>query len=129
MTLIEQIGDDFGVTVRYEFDEHKAVSVNFFAVEVLGVEDNGTKVYWRKGASSSTDDTCNPAEAERYVDGSVKWDGCSHYYFGDESGYLHCHGIADIEKLHEILSAIYQRCGALMKASGANTLHGEFIEG
>jgi hypothetical protein len=29
---------------------------------------------------------------ERFIDGWIKWDGCSHINFGDENGYLHLCG-------------------------------------
>lgn len=124
--LIEQIGDDFGVTVRYKIGKYGSATIDFFAAEVIGRSDDGTKYYSRKGAQSSEDDTDNFEEAARYVSGSVKWDGCSHYYFGDEDGYLHLHGTDDLETLHRTLGTIYERCGALMKERGGNLLEGEF---
>lgn len=119
---IEQIGDGFGITVRYE--PHEA-HVDFFAYEVLGVSESGQKWYWRKGAEDSSDNTDSIADAEHYVKGSVKWDGCSHLNFGDE-GYLHLCGRADFDKLTEALPVIYERCGALMAAAGQYLLEGEF---
>lgn len=127
--IIEQIGDDFGVTVRYEFGEYGNVCIDFFAAEVLGVGDDGSKWYSRQGAASSDDDTDNFEEAERFVSGSVKWDGCCHFYFGDDTGYLHSHSITDIDKLHTALRAIYERCGELMLANGGNLLEDEFACG
>jgi hypothetical protein len=124
--LIEQIGDDFGVTVRYEIGEYGKTCVDFFAAEVIAAADDGSRYYSRKGAVSSTDDTDDFNEAERLVSGSVKWDGCSHYYFGYEDGYLHMHGAADLEKLSQALVTIYERCGELMKEHGGNLLEGEF---
>lgn len=121
--IIEQIGDDFGVTVRYEVD---GASVKFFAAEVTGVQEDGTKFYWRKGADSSMGDTSDFNDAERYIDGMVKWDGCSHYNFGDENGYLHLCGAADIEKLGNVVETIYERCGELMKEQETYLQEGEF---
>lgn len=120
--IIEQVGDDFGVTVQYAV---KGYSVDFTAFDVLGVADDGTQFYELKGATSSNDDTDNIADAQPLVTGSVKWDGCSHYYFGD-AGYIHAHGRADIQKLTDALVVIYERCGSLMKAEGSNLLEGEF---
>src|SRR5690242_15475325 len=95
----EQIGGEHGVTVRYEVYEGY---VEFFAAEVTGVgvhPDPGVKYYWRKGATSSEDNTTDFNNAERYIDGTVKWDGCSHFNFGDNTGYLHLCGGSEIEKL------------------------------
>jgi len=124
--LIEQIGDDFGITVRYEMGKYKTTCIDFFAAEVTSVALGGIKCYWRKGADSSMDDTEDFNDAERYISGSVKWDGCSHFNFGDEEGYLHLCGGSDIGKLQNTLRVIYERCGALMKANGGNLLDGEF---
>lgn len=120
--ITEQIGDRFGITVQYEPQGH---FVEFTAYEVLGVGEDDSQWYWRKGAVSSTDDTSNLSEAEPYIKGSVKWDGCSHFNFGDE-GYLHLCGRDDIDKLANALSVIYERCGALMKEAKSNLLEGEF---
>lgn len=121
--MIEQIGDGdgFGITVRYEVD---GPSVKFFAAEVTGVEENGVQYYWRKGAKSSEDDTTDFNDAERYIDGSVKWDGCTHINFGDENGYLHLCG--DVDTLANALKVIYERCGELMHAEGTYLMDGVF---
>jgi hypothetical protein len=39
-----------------------------------------------------TDECDQPDEIELYVKGTIKWDGCSHLWFGDKDGYIHLHG-------------------------------------
>lgn len=124
--ITEQIGGEHGVTVRYDVHSHH---VDFFAAEVTGVmvdPNPGQLRYWRKGADSSMDDTDNFDDAERYIEGTVKWDGCSHFNFGDGTGYLHLCGGAHIEQLGQVCNVIYERCGELMVAEGTNVLEGEF---
>jgi hypothetical protein len=123
--IIEQIGDAFGVTVRYEIGEYGKVTIDFYAAEVIAVAEDGTKFYARAGSGSSEDDTDEFDFAARLVSGSVKWDGCSHYNFG-EGGYLHMHSRGDLETLSNALAVIYERCGELMQANGGHLLEGEF---
>ncbi len=130
---IEHIGGDFGVTVIYSQDPQYAdVSVKFFTCEITGRGQNDTgdgydvALYARKGAEASGDEVTDPREAERYFEGSVKWDGCSHVNFGDENGYLHLCGGAHFQKLAATLESVYERCGELMEASGGHLLSGEF---
>lgn len=123
---LEQIGDGDGVTVRYTLHNNR-LSVTFYAAEVIGkmVDPNPRQLlYGRKDESPG--DTANFDEAERYVEGFVKWDGCAHYYFGDETGYLHLCGPESVTKLSSTLSAIFQRCGEIMHEAGTDTLPGEF---
>jgi hypothetical protein len=112
--IIEQIGGEHGTTVRYRIHDHH---VEFFAAEVLGVADDGP-LYWARGASSfpSDNDARTIDDAERYFEGSVKWDGCSHVIFGDEHGYLHLCGTEEINKLANALKTVHARCEELMKS-------------
>jgi hypothetical protein len=126
--LIEHIGGDFGVTVMYMTTDEHPISVEFKAVEIVGLDEGRPtgRLYHREGSGSSEDDVSNPHEAERFVSGTVKWDGCSHVYFGDNNGYLHLCGRSSFAKLSLALPAIYERCGELMKARGSYLLDGEF---
>lgn len=125
--IIEDVGGEFGATVRYQVHENNC-SVEFFAAEILGRTEDGNAIYWGKDANSfpSDKDAYKVDDAERYVAGFVKWDGCSHVDFGDENGQLHMCGRGDFNKLAAILAEIYERCGTLMKAAGTNLLEGEF---
>jgi hypothetical protein len=128
----ETIGGDMGITVLYkQKEEYAHVSVEFFAAEITGLGTTDGKTYnvpsyWRNGASSSSEDTEDFTEAERYVAGFVKWDGCSHYNFGDENGYLNLCGPEHIRKLSNAISVIFERCGELMLSSGGKLLEGQF---
>ncbi len=43
----------------------------------------------------------------KLVSGSIKWDGCSHNYFG-ESGYIHgCGGARDLARLGEVFKRLF----------------------
>lgn len=66
-------------------------------------------LYERKGATGDGDFSTNGLEdAQPYLTGFVKWDGCSHFYFGDD-GYLHLCGIERIEQLRIVLQRLIDR--------------------
>lgn len=46
------------------------------------------------------------ARGERFVAGTVKWDGCSHLNFGDSDGYLHLCGGSGYRTLIFVLETI-----------------------
>lgn len=48
-------------------------------------------------------------ETERYLKGSIKWDSCSHFWFGDEDKYLHLCGVEDFERHILLMQFIYKK--------------------
>lgn len=96
--------DDF--TLRYKTNRDNGYDMAGYEFEIYEVEArelNGNKLYMRKGATQSGDFSENILEdAQPYLTGFIKWDGCSHFYFGDE-GYLHLCGFVRIQKLIVIL--------------------------
>lgn len=129
--IIEQVGGDEGATVKFMLHEN-SLSVSFFAanIECLGAMpgESFKPNYMQKGAQGFPCDNAESFDtAERYVEGFVKWDGCSHVSFGaDEDYQLHLCGRSDFNKLTSILVAIYERCGEIMSAAGTELLAGEF---
>lgn len=93
-------------------------SVEFECYEWMAVDEKDTPQYELKGSGNGFGD-CMPdiSKAETYITGVVKWDGCSHFYFGgsDNDGYLHLCGKDSIEKHQKIVGMIYKRCGELME--------------
>lgn len=47
------------------------------------------------------------SEKELYLKGSIKWDGCSHVWFGDEDNYLHLCGKDTWLNHCKVMVAIY----------------------
>jgi len=99
LPLIAHIGDPlFGFLV---YEEEKAnYYVNLTVTEVIGV----------------TESTPEVLEQEHYLSCYIKWDGCSHFYFGDiededgeskPSGYLHLCGADAISNHAELLRALF----------------------
>lgn len=60
------------------------------------------------------DDSNTPAETELYLEGTIKWDGCSHVWFGekdendDRDGYLHLCGKTCWQLHADVMMKIYE---------------------
>lgn len=111
----EHVLEDGWLVVVWAAYEHYA---EFTAYEVTGLEaapDGATpavRYYERAGADTSMDTVTTLAEAATYVRGTVKWDGCSHLYFGDETehdGYLHLCGKRHFDRLTRLLAWVWAR--------------------
>ena len=113
------------IAVVYATDVDYATHVDFRAYEIVEWDDDGP-IYPREGSQTSMDDVRDLERAERYLVGTVKWDGCTHVTFGNEDGYLHLCGCRSVGQLANTLSTIYERCGAIMRARGVNVLEGQF---
>lgn len=111
------MNESLNVVIEYEYDDDP-YSASFKCWEIVGhSEDEVTKEFtvplFQDKENENVDDYHN---AENYIRGMVKWDGCSHYYFGDpeNSGYLHLCGKDYIEQLQKIVKHIYKKCGVFM---------------
>ena len=60
------------------------------------------------------DDDNTPAETELYLEGTIKWDGCSHVWFGEKDendnrdGYLHLCGKTYWKRHAELMLKVYE---------------------
>ena len=65
-------------------------------------------------ASWCCDEKQTPCEYEQYVAGVIKWDGCSHIWFGETddssnySGYLHLCGKLYWDRHVEMMNKLYE---------------------
>lgn len=66
----------------------------------------------------SGNETKEPVEVEQYMDVYIKWDGCSHYTFGEEggNGYLHLCGAEYIERHCKAVKAVYEYASKVIEA-------------
>ncbi|MED1125178.1 hypothetical protein [Bacillus atrophaeus] len=53
-------------------------------------------------------------EKEKYLEGSIKFDSCSHFWFGDEDRHLHLCGVEDFERHILLMQFIYKKSFELM---------------
>lgn len=54
-------------------------------------------------------DTSALDKAEKMLHGNIKWDGCSHNYFGDKGGYYHGCSRNDVVRIGKILEFVWER--------------------
>jgi len=120
----------FGCTIKYysdnRFDTDHYTSIEFEVKEDEYQEHTKEHLYMTYDTLNNGSFTNNFEKGDKYISGSVKWDGCSHYYFGDENGYIHLCGKEPVKQIVDVISYIHSRCGSLMKDSGAELLKGEF---
>lgn len=104
----------FGFRVRWSYLPHWA---DVEAFEYIGndVNEDGTdgpKFFNRKDSSYSPDAVYVMEEAEPYLTGYIKWDGCSELNIGCP----HWCGPDDYRKHFRLLEALYRRAQELMKS-------------
>lgn len=84
----EEVHGGHGVEIRWSAESH----VLTFAAKEYDAQSNGTRYYQAFDEAGIGYPTPEWEQGERYIEGYVKWDGCSHVTFGDENGYLHLCG-------------------------------------
>lgn len=126
MKVTEEVGGPFGFTVEYTLGENE-LYVDFAAFEIAGRTvdgtENGVPLYLAKEWKTSGDQVETTAESDRFIYGSVKWDGCGHWYFSDADGYRHLCGGRDVAQFAALLRTIFLKCGEMM---GHRVIEGEF---
>lgn len=56
-----------------------------------------------------------PIDMEGYLKGTIKWDGCSHIWFGDDDGYMHLCGKSYFDSHNKVMDAIWDVCSKKIK--------------
>lgn len=102
----EDVGDEFGFRLRWEVQDHWA-DVRAYEVVAIGAEG---KLYQRKDSSFSPDPVESLDEAEVYLEGYIKWDGCSEL----DMGCPHWCGPGDWQKHIKLLEHIWRTAFELM---------------
>jgi hypothetical protein len=123
--MSKEIYKDIGMIVLYEH-EPSGAHVNFKCYEISGYSQGvlglfDIPFFSKKGAESSDDTTEKIEDAQTLICGTVKWDGCCHYNFGDEDGYIHLCGKHSTKNLIEVIQRVYNHSGKLMKDSADKT--------
>jgi hypothetical protein len=70
-----------------------------FDMEIVSLSDTRIEFNVYEVTSWNSDDTHSKNDSELYLRGYIKWDGCSHFWFGDKNdedehgdGYIHLCG-------------------------------------
>jgi hypothetical protein len=93
--------EDFGFVINFtNIEEHY---VSFEVEEVVAYELGDKQNY----------------ESQLYLTGTIKWDSCSHFWFGErengeQDGYLHICGVKSFEKHIKLLEFLYKKAFELM---------------
>lgn len=99
--------DDIDCTVVVTvLETQMTFSVYDIVARVEDEDGNFTKRLYKKEGDCS-DNTENMDEAPTTVRGTIKWDACSHVYFGDKEGYMHLCGGRGWFNLMQCISRVW----------------------
>ena len=93
--------------------DYRKSCIDFSVYEIFGHQEGKSKsvydikIYERKGSKSSEDTTTIIEEAQTYIEGTIKWDACSHVTFGDEDGYIHICGGRSWRQHIELMERVF----------------------
>ena len=104
---IEDILGDFGFRVVWSVSEYCS---EVTAYEITGRDTENAPLFERKGAIGGPDYVESHDDAEEYLDGYVKWDGCT----GLDMGQQYWCGPDDYKKHCALMRYIYERAFQLM---------------
>lgn len=105
--MIEDIIAPDRFLVRWEIKE---AYVEFTVWEIASVA-LGERFFVRAGAKGSWEHVTDPAAAEVYVQGIIKWDGCSNVDFPDP---LHLCGRRCWQSHVDVMKHLWRRAGELL---------------
>ena len=100
---------DIWFTCTYEVD-YSQVNMDFKVYPISAVNDDGAYEYRRKDADCGMDFSQNGLEdAQVFVHGNIKWDGCSNLWFDeqDTGTMLHFCGRSSIDDFRELMKRLY----------------------
>ena len=103
----EDILGEFGFRLVWSVLDHWA---DVKAYKVEATDENHAPLFWRKGSSTNNGPTPNVDEAESYLEGYVKWDGCTEL----DQGCPHWCGPDGFKKHFALLRHIYESAFVLM---------------
>lgn len=92
MEVLIKEGDDIKYFIKCDQDKESRLDFEVWQVNSWSVDGNPIE-----------DDN------EMFIRGTIKWDGCSHIYFGDSDGYLHLCGHRYFEDVKKVLDAVWKK--------------------
>jgi hypothetical protein len=118
--LWEDALGDFGFRIRYLYQDHWC-DVEAWEIVAIGASD-ADPLFQRKQSCVRPDPVETTQEAERYLMGFIKWDGCSEFKFAPDKdmefshGHFHWCGPDHYRKHFALLEHLYRRAQSLMKS-------------
>lgn len=117
MALITKHHLDLRFTVTAEVHDHW---VNFTVYDIEGGAEGATPgiydvpLWHRKGAPTHPDTVDRLEDAEVYLHGRVKWDGCSDWHFDDQDrGMIHGCSREDVQRLGDVMARCWDDTATL----------------
>lgn len=110
--------DDIDIVAKFELKD--GVMVDFICYEIIGYEPdnngNATVKLFDTGLEGLGNGTTTKIdEAVPLIKGEIRWDACSHVYFGVENGYIHICGKETWIQVTECLNRVFKQAGEMLK--------------
>jgi len=107
---------DIGFTIVCDYTP-KSCFVEFKVYDLEGLPVDGSPPMWhKKGSGSYPDPVESLDEADVFLHGSVKWDGCSNWSIDEnDRGMLHGCSRADLTRIGEVMGKCWDTAQELMK--------------
>jgi hypothetical protein len=111
------------VTKRIDFTDimyavemrREGVTVKFTVAHISGLEDGTLPLYAKDDEKGCSGDTREFADADVFLSGRIKWDGCSDMKFDEqERVMLHFCGRSDAVNLGMLMARLYDLAAELM---------------
>lgn len=100
--------------ILHDFIYGHDIVLEFMVFKVTGEYADGTSSFELRD-SSSCDATENLSEAQVFLSGSIKWDGCSNWHFDDQDNcMLHFCGVKDASSIGRLMERMYDITAAEM---------------
>ena len=106
MAVVEDVLGEFGFRVAWEPKEYMA---DFKVFEVVAICQGAPEFEIVDGKGE--DFTPDISLAQEYMNGTIKWDGCSHIY---SAGYWHMCGMSSFAKHVALMKYLHRRAFELM---------------
>ena len=102
------IYEDISFHLFWWFPEKYDHFIEFEAFEIVGIGKD-FYLYELKAGGCTIPSTKDVDEAQPYLHGEIKWDGCSNWYFDiQDEVMLHFCDIEDFENINELFRRMYK---------------------
>lgn len=91
-----------------------------FLIEYEKITDFSITFNVHQVVSWETNDNNTVSETEHYLKGDIRWDGCSHFNFGNERGYMHLCGKGDYNNMTKVLEALWKEASVRIESWDKN---------
>ena len=94
-----------GFTIKIQEDPVYENFIEVTAYKILGIDSNTNEILWDNGNGRPTIDM---EEAEVFMEGNIRWDGCSNWrFYPADNCALHFCGVEDAQEVMNLWKWIY----------------------